>query len=359
MASEPAQTHLLWAIILSLALPVRFGHNTTSVVHAVVLPSTFSTAIHFDMNRSAPCSAVLRHSPSSWAAVVHWSALIPKALRSSRKHPINSFSWSPTQPAPPISSPNITPFGSLVSSMRAINLADKIRLLRIVASMLSLPVFRSVSRHEIGWSLRLFFRQPMQRVRKLWWTWCSVKQWHARGLHVTQPYSIVSSTSALSIRILSSRGGGRSLSYSSRVHFRKLHHALRMCRLTLWLTFPPRYTNSFVWLYTWPAASTLNMAMNFGITFMRNHMISALASDTLRPNAAHTTTIISIIFLSCSGDCEMTEIIFCGTPKRASTLQRRVRSTESYALVRSIKHVLHRTDFVSSAPIPVADESRT
>ena len=34
----------------------------------------------------------------------------------------------------------------------------------------------------------------------------------------------------------------------------------------------------------------------------------------------------------------MTEIIFCGTPKRASTLQRRVRSTESYALVRSVKH---------------------
>ena len=34
----------------------------------------------------------------------------------------------------------------------------------------------------------------------------------------------------------------------------------------------------------------------------------------------------------------MTEIIFCGTPKRASTFQRMVRSTESYALVRSIKH---------------------
>ena len=34
----------------------------------------------------------------------------------------------------------------------------------------------------------------------------------------------------------------------------------------------------------------------------------------------------------------MTEIIFCGTPKRTSTVQGRVRSTESYALVRSIKH---------------------
>ena len=35
----------------------------------------------------------------------------------------------------------------------------------------------------------------------------------------------------------------------------------------------------------------------------------------------------------------MTEIMFCGTPKRGSTVQRRVRSTESYALRRSIKHI--------------------
>ena len=43
------------------------------------------------MKRSAPNSAVLRHPPSSWAAVVHWSALIPKAQMSSRRHPIHSF----------------------------------------------------------------------------------------------------------------------------------------------------------------------------------------------------------------------------------------------------------------------------
>ena len=57
------------------------------------------------MKCSAPCFAVLRYSPSSWAAVVHWSALTPKALRSSRKHLIHSFSWPPTQPAPPTISP--------------------------------------------------------------------------------------------------------------------------------------------------------------------------------------------------------------------------------------------------------------
>ena len=56
----------------------------------------FSVTIHFAMKCSAPCSAVLRYSPSSWDAAVHWSALMPKALRSSRKHPIHSFSLRPT-----------------------------------------------------------------------------------------------------------------------------------------------------------------------------------------------------------------------------------------------------------------------
>ena len=154
----------------SWAFPLRSGMP----LHAVVQPWFFSATIHFAMKCAAPCSAVLRHSPSSWAAVVHWSALMPKALRSSRKHFINSFSWPPTQPAPPTISPNIAHFGSLVSSMRATNPANKIRLLRKVASMLSLPVLRSVSRYEIGWSARLCFRQPMQRVKNLWWARRSV-----------------------------------------------------------------------------------------------------------------------------------------------------------------------------------------
>ena len=128
---------------------------------------------------------------------------------------------------------------------------------------------------------------------------------------MTQPYSIVSSTPSLSIRILSSKGA-LDRSYSLRIYLRKLHHALRMRRLTsmdrsaLWLTFPPRYTNSFVWLYTCPTASTLNVAVDSGIPFVRKHMISVLASDTVRPNAAHTITITPTISLSCSGDCETT-----------------------------------------------------
>ena len=74
-----------------------FGHTTACRSPALA----FSATIHFAMKCSAPCSAVLRHSPSSWAAVVHWSALMPKALRSSRKHPIHSFPCPPHSPPPP------------------------------------------------------------------------------------------------------------------------------------------------------------------------------------------------------------------------------------------------------------------
>ena len=110
MASEPGRARLLLWVILYLVLPVTFGYTNACRSPALA----FSTAIHFAMERSASYSAILCHSPSSWAEVVHWSALIPKALRSSRRRPIYSFSCPPTQPAPPTSSPNITPFGRLV-----------------------------------------------------------------------------------------------------------------------------------------------------------------------------------------------------------------------------------------------------
>ena len=148
--------HLLWLVNkgertstspLALGYPLLGNSGHVRAYHCMPYSSLgFSAAIHFAMKCCAPCSAVLRHSPSSWAAVVHWSALMPKALRSSRKHPIHSFSWPPTQPGPPTISSNITHFGRLVSSMRAANPANEIRLLRKFASMLSLPVLTSVSR---------------------------------------------------------------------------------------------------------------------------------------------------------------------------------------------------------------------
>ena len=113
-----ATSTLVWAI-LSLVLPVMFRHITAYRSSPTL---AFSAAIYFAMKRSAPCSAVLHHPPSSWSTViVHWSALIQKALRSSRRHLTHSFSCPPTQPAP------FTYFGSLASSMRATNPVNRIR----------------------------------------------------------------------------------------------------------------------------------------------------------------------------------------------------------------------------------------
>ena len=100
-------------------------------------------------------------------------------------------------------------------------------------------------------------------------------------------------------------GSARSV-YNLRAYSRKPYHALRMRRstsvdrLVLWLTF----ANSFNWLYIWSAASTLNMTMASGIHFVRKHIISVLATNTVRPDALHMTTITPVIFLSCSGGCE-------------------------------------------------------
>ena len=107
-----------------------------------------------------------------------------------------------------------------------------------------------------------------------------------------------------------------------------------MNRSALWLTFPPRYTNSYVWLYTWPAAYTLNTAVDSDIPFARKYMISVLVSDTTRPNAAHTTTITPIIFLSCSGDCEMTpassECSYDSPPQTADCMNQKIKNIHPY-----------------------------
>ena len=76
MAKEPARARLLCAV-LSLALPVTFGHTTAC--HSPVL--SFSAAIYFAMKHPAPCSTVVRNFPSSCAGFVHCLTLIPKAFK--------------------------------------------------------------------------------------------------------------------------------------------------------------------------------------------------------------------------------------------------------------------------------------
>ena len=83
---EDISLHHLWLInygertrksTLALGYPLLgpFGHSTTCRSPAL----TFTAAINFAMKRSTPCSDALRHSPSFWAALVQWSALILKA----------------------------------------------------------------------------------------------------------------------------------------------------------------------------------------------------------------------------------------------------------------------------------------
>ena len=63
-----------------------------------------------------------------------------------------------------------------------------------------------------------------------------------------------------------------------------------MDKSALWWTFPPRFMNSFVGLFTWPTASMLNMEVAPGILAVCKHVVIILAvSNTVRPNSAHTT----------------------------------------------------------------------
>ena len=134
---------------LSLSYYPLFGHPRQVRIHIIACRSpalAFPAATHFAVKRPVSCSSALRHSPSSWATVLHWLALILEVLRSSTRHPIHSLSCPPSQAALPISPPNIAQFGSLVSSMPATNPANRIHLLRVIASMLSVPIFTQVSR---------------------------------------------------------------------------------------------------------------------------------------------------------------------------------------------------------------------
>ena len=83
--SSPDTSSFVWAYYTACRSPAALA---------------FSAAIYFAMKRPALCFAVLRHSPSSWAAVVHWSALIAKALRSSKDTQSTLFLAPPRSPRP-------------------------------------------------------------------------------------------------------------------------------------------------------------------------------------------------------------------------------------------------------------------
>ena len=117
---------------LALGYPLLGPSRHVRAYHCMPQSSLgFSAAIHFAMKCSAP-SLFCRSAP--FPLVLGCSRpLVGVDAESSEvvqetPHPL--FSWPPIQPAPPTISTNITHFGSLVSSMRATNPANKIRLLR-------------------------------------------------------------------------------------------------------------------------------------------------------------------------------------------------------------------------------------
>ena len=166
MASEPARARLLWA----RSSPWFFPSRSDMPLHAVLQPwlslqwliICHEALFRLLLYRLAPFPLVLGCSQSSTTYTDRpW-------YRKFWDRPGTAPSTfppypPPTQPARPPSSPNYkhyyyedgkwehrgdyTRFVSLVSSMRATNPANKIRLPRMIASVLSLPVFIiSVSR---------------------------------------------------------------------------------------------------------------------------------------------------------------------------------------------------------------------
>ncbi|CAM9239845.1 unnamed protein product, partial [Laminaria digitata] len=131
-------------------------------------------------------------------------------------------------------------------------------------------------------------------------------RWATVGLQGVPPYSVVSITSALSIRALS-RSSAVDWSYSGRPYRLSCRLASSTRRLislvnsAVSLTVVPRYTHLAV-CYTWPAASSNKVTMS--IPFANRHMVSFLVSETINPNEAHTATISAIIFAKMFFDLE-------------------------------------------------------
>ena len=148
MANEPARARLFWAIS-SLGYPVPFRHTTTCRSRAL----TFSAAIHFAMKRSTPCSAVSGYLSSSWAVVVYWSAWIPKAPRSSRKHTIHFFPGPSRSPRPPIVLRTSRTLAVFCPPKAPQIPQSRYGSLCLIASMLSLPVFMTMTRLQIELSV--------------------------------------------------------------------------------------------------------------------------------------------------------------------------------------------------------------
>lgn len=149
-----------------------------------------------------------------------------KALGSSTRNPIHSFSCPFTAGTAPVTrSPNITHFSGLGSSIRTTNPANRIRFLRIVASILSLGVFTKESRLKIGGQCDYALAIRYNGSRGCG----NLGAAHCSGMSVDSMWRghTISRTSGSSIQIFNSKEA-LVRSCRMRAEIRKLHLALRM-----------------------------------------------------------------------------------------------------------------------------------
>ena len=230
--------------------PYSFPSRSDILLHAVQASPGCLCSDPFRHETFLPLFRRLATFPltMTWAAVVYWSALIPKALRSSRRHPIHFFPALHARHKNPMNRVRflgiITSMLSLLVFMRGVQIAN-----RVVGVIFLSPTDAASQEAVVGSARRVgLLRARVPRDAAVQHCPEYLGSWH--------PYFEL-------VR------GALGRSYTSRLHFGKMHHALRMMsrstsmdRSASWLTFPPEvYTNSsFVLLDSLPAASTLNMA---------------------------------------------------------------------------------------------------
>ena len=145
VASQQGRANQHEPACFGLSSPWSFLSRSDIRLHAVVQPWLFcSDPFRHEvfrplLRRSAPFPLVLGCSRPMVGVDAESSEVVQET-----PHPL--FFLPPHAAHAHHQSSNVTHFGSLVSSMRATNPANKIRLLRKVVSMLSLPVLISVSR---------------------------------------------------------------------------------------------------------------------------------------------------------------------------------------------------------------------
>ena len=136
----------LLVAILSLVFPVTFRHTTLCRSS----PPSFLCSHRFCHQTFCPLFRRLAPFPLVPGCSRPLVGVDTESFEVFQEAPYPLFLFPPTPPTPPTSSPNITHFSNLVSSLRATNPANSIHLLCIIASMLSFSVFFSMSVSEGG-----------------------------------------------------------------------------------------------------------------------------------------------------------------------------------------------------------------